>query len=552
MIELKPLILQYLWYVEAATLATAIVITISSIDDVFIDVYYWFMRLRGSIGVNIADVPAAADINEMPERPFAVMVPAWKEHDVIFSMLSTNSRLVIYDQAHYFVGAYQNDPLTQDEVRKAQALYRNIHLVIVPRDGPTSKADCLNEIIAAIFQHEAKAGFEFGGIVMHDSEDMIHPHELKAFNVLVNKFDFIQLPVFSFARPLRSMVTGIYLDEFAEVHTKDLQVRQSLSGVIPCAGVSACFSREAMARLVAFNNGEAFRTSTMTEDYDIAFRISELGLKSAFVSYPTFYTIDVDLATERPAVFRKKDFPVSTREYFPSEFRAAFRQRARWQLGIVFQGIKELGWKGSLATKYFLARDRKGIVTAPTVMMGYFVSLNLLAIAAYLGWYFPQEEMQFTLLASPLVADLFLLNLGFLVWRLVHRLIFTWRIYDWRQALMSVPRLAVSNFVNFFATARAVRIYGMHLITGKALVWDKTSHSYPVPIVPADYGFLPDGTPAASAAAQPPVRPMPQQVRSSEMPIRPLQQKPAASIAPMPLQPTQPRTARHKEPVPAK
>ena len=109
MIELKPLILQYMWYVEAATLATAIVITISSIDDVFIDIYYWFMRVRGSIGVNIADVPAAADINEMPERPFAVMVPAWKEHDVIFSMLSSNSRLLRYEQAHYFVGVYLND-----------------------------------------------------------------------------------------------------------------------------------------------------------------------------------------------------------------------------------------------------------------------------------------------------------------------------------------------------------------------------------------------------------------------------------------------------------
>jgi hypothetical protein len=159
--------------------------------------------------------------------------------------------------------------------------------------------------------------------------------------------------------------------------------------------------------------------------------------------------------------------------------------------------------------------------------------------------------MQFSLLSSPMAADLFLLNLGFLVWRLAHRMIFTWRIYDSRQALMSVPRLVVSNFVNFFATARAVRIYGMHLITGKALVWDKTSHSYPVPIVPADYGFLPDGTPAA-AAAQPLVRPMPQQVRPSEVPIRPLQQPPAASIAPMPLQPTQTRAARHKDAVPAK
>ena len=45
---------------------------------------------------------------------------------------------------------------------------------------------------------------------------------------------------------------------------------------------------------------------------------------------------------------------------------------------------------------------------------------------------------------------------------------------------MAAPRLVVGNFVNFFATWRAVRIYFGHRISGNALVWDKTSHSYPV------------------------------------------------------------------------
>src|SRR5215468_8009349 len=140
MIEIKPFVLQYLWYVEAATIVTAVLIALSSFDDVFVDIYYWMMKLRGSIGVNIANIPPASEINAIPERPFAFIVPAWKEQDVIFSMLSTNSRLVVYEEAYYFVGAYQNDEATQLEVRKAQQLYKNIQLVIVPRDGPTSKA----------------------------------------------------------------------------------------------------------------------------------------------------------------------------------------------------------------------------------------------------------------------------------------------------------------------------------------------------------------------------------------------------------------------------
>ncbi len=53
-------------------------------------------------------------------------------------------------------------------------------------------------------------------------------------------------------------------------------------------------------------------------------------------------------------------------------------------------------------------------------------------------------------------------------------------IYNLRHALMAAPRLVVGNFVNFFATWRAVRIYAGHRFSGRPLVWDKTSHSYPV------------------------------------------------------------------------
>jgi adsorption protein B len=71
-------------------------------------------------------------------------------------------------------------------------------------------------------------------------------------------------------------------------------------------------------------------------------------------------------------------------------------------------------------------------------------------------------------------------NIIFLTWRLVHRVIFTTRIFDWRQGLMAAPRLIVSNFVNFFAAVRATRIYIDHRITGRPLVWDKTTHTYPI------------------------------------------------------------------------
>lgn len=265
-------LLEYRYLIEILAIVIAILTAVSSIDDMLVDLSYWWLKLLGRQDAKDREFTRrAGEAAQLPERPFAIMVPAWKEHDVIFSMVATNSRLLAYDNYHYFIGVYQNDAPTIKEVRRAQALFPNVHMVTVPRDGPTSKADCLNEVLAAILDHEARSKIPFAGITLHDAEDFIHPHELKVFNSLIDDFDFVQLPVFSFTQKLRDLVGGIYMDEFAEVHTKDLLVRNHLSGLIPCAGVSACFSREAIYRLAESNHGEVFRTSCFTEDYESRF-----------------------------------------------------------------------------------------------------------------------------------------------------------------------------------------------------------------------------------------------------------------------------------------
>lgn len=498
------ILFQYLYFIEIVMVIAGVIIAISSIDDLFVDILYWTSRLLGTANARSTELPNIEVLEQLPERPFAIMIPCWKEHEVIFSMLSSNSRLLRYGQAHYFVGVYLNDPLTQDEVRKAQALYPNIHMVLVPHDGPTSKADCLNQTISEIFLFEAEHGIEFAGVVMHDSEDLIHPLELKLFNKLVDIYDFVQLPVYSFSRPILSLVAGLYMDEFAEMHTKDLEVRQRISGVIPCAGVSACFNREAILHLTDQYRGEAFRTSSFTEDYDIAFRVSELGLKSAFITYPTSYSLDIDIDTNNPGILHRS-LPVATREFFPSGLEAAYRQRARWLLGIAFQGAREHGWKGSLGTKYFLMRDRKGVITSPAVMLAYFALANLTVFELYRAFFDPERVFTYTLLSTTWAEWLFFATFTFLVWRLVNRMVFTGMIYNLRHALMAAPRLILGNFVNFFATWRAVRIYASHRFSGTALVWDKTSHSYPIhmgdvslPTVTTDVS-LPTVTTAATA-----------------------------------------------------
>jgi bacteriophage N4 adsorption protein B len=477
---LTSLVLAWRYWIEILVIVIAVLTAVSSIDDIFVDSYYWLLKLlRHKDRRDNALANAVSATLTVAERPIAIMVPAWKEHEVIFSMLAANSRLLAYGNYAFFVGVYQNDAPSIAEVERAQRVYANVHMVVVPRDGPTSKADCLNEIILEIFRHEAEHDIRFAGIALHDAEDFIHPHELKVFNSLIGKFDFIQLPVFSFSQPIGETVGGIYMDEFAEVHSKDLVVREHISGIIPCAGVAACFSRATIVALHENNRGETFRTSSFTEDYDIALQMHALGLTTTFVWCPVQYTIDLNKETREP-VYVQKRLPIATREFFPSELRAAYRQRARWMVGIVFQGLEAHGWRGRPGTKYFLARDRKGIVTGPTVMLGYFALANLVLTGLYLAYSTPQGFFDYVLLSKPVVVDLLLLNLVFLVWRLVHRTIFCYQIYGWRHGLMAAPRLVVANFVNFFASMRAIRIYCEHRITGKPLVWDKTTHHYPV------------------------------------------------------------------------
>jgi adsorption protein B len=99
---------QYLYVIEILMLIAGVIIAISSLDDLFVDLLYWTSRLLRTSSAKSKELPPIETLEQLPERPFAIMIPCWKEHEVIFSMLSSNSRLLRYGKAHYFVGVYLN------------------------------------------------------------------------------------------------------------------------------------------------------------------------------------------------------------------------------------------------------------------------------------------------------------------------------------------------------------------------------------------------------------------------------------------------------------
>jgi adsorption protein B len=486
MIDLLLTLATYQRVVELLAVGIMVLILLSSLDDLFVDIWYWLRQMYRWFWVRSRFPRLTAEaLDAKPERPIAIMVPAWKESEVILAMLTTSKALIRYSNYHFFVGVYQNDAETIAEVQLAMARFPNVSMSVVPRDGPTSKADCLNVVLADILAYEGRTGIPFLGIALHDSEDVIHPYELKLFNYLLDRMDLIQLPVFSFPRGLHELVAGTYMDEFAEWHSKDLVVRESMTGVVPCAGVSACFSHRAIDALRLGRSGEVFSTTSLTEDYDIAFRLAKMGMREIFVSFPISMAVEA-VGPDGMPVITRRNMPVATREFFPEEFRAAYRQRARWLLGIVFQGWTQHGWEGNLGAKYFFLRDRKGLITAPGAILAYFVMFGLL-VRHGLFLLFPETmRPPYALFDSEIFRTLLWVNLILLGNRLAQRTYFTARIYGLRQGLMAGPRMIVSNLLNFFATLRAAIIFARHKATGKPIVWDKTTHSYPFEIRPVE------------------------------------------------------------------
>ena len=490
-ILLGKILLEYRVALETLAVAVGVIILLSSIDDLVIDVYYWLRRLQRGILIRVRYPPLPVErLMEKPEGAIAIMVPAWKESDVIASMLTTNIGLLKYSNYHFFVGVYANDPDTAREVAKVSAAHPNVHAVMLPHGGPTCKADCLNTVIAGIHHYERENDMAFIGIAMHDAEDVIHPLELKFFNYLIDRKDLIQLPIFSLRCKPTALVAGTYMDEFAEWHSKDLVVRESFTRTVPCAGVAACFSRRAITALAAETGGEPFNTRTLTEDYDIAFRLKKLGMKEVFIRFTVPYFVDTKSDGGLEVVHRRA--PIAAREYFPSAFIASYRQRARWILGIAFHGWITMGWRGSMSTKYFLLRDRKTLITSPANMLAVFLLANFIGVEALLNDLLRVPRVPTIFESSPTMGLLFLVNLLFLANRIFHRVYFTTMIYGGLHGAIAIPRLFISNLINFFAAARAIALFVDWRLTGRKIVWDKTAHSYPTSHASAKSAVLPD------------------------------------------------------------
>lgn len=462
---------------------TAVCFLISGLDDAFVDLYYYAWKLYRWLFVVRKYTPLSEDdLRKVEEKPIAIMVPAWQEHAVIARMLEHTLRTVDYDNYEIFVGTYPNDEATMMAVASVQDHNPRVHRIVCPHEGPTNKADCLNWVTEGIRLYEKTANKQFEIFVMHDSEDIVHPLTLKSMNYLIPRFDMVQLPVTPLEMPWKSFTAGTYLDEFAEFHGKDLLVRERIARMIPSAGVGTGFSRQGFDELASKTHNQLFNVETLTEDYDIGFRLKDLDRRSIILQFQIerAQVVQTGLFRKREKVKRVREW-VTTREFFPVRFRDAVRQKSRWIVGIVFQGWRRLGWRGGWGMRYMLWRDRKALLGNFLNIAGYAIVFSMLGTYLYNAIANPVPPSYFPLLVRKgtwvwyvVWADTILMCHRFL-----QRAVAVWRFAGWGQAVLSIPRLFWGNVLNFAAVTRASWQFLKWMWTGRTIAWAKTDHAFP-------------------------------------------------------------------------
>jgi adsorption protein B len=287
------------------------------------------------------------------------------------------------------------------------------------------------------------------------------------------------LPVFSLPRKWYEFIGDGYGDDFAEWCFKEMVVRESLTDVVPGCGVATFYSRFVINKLSALHGGVPFNTNTLTEDYDLSFRLRDMGCrKQIFVRFPITETVRQTNFFSGKLEEKRVPRLIAVHEYFPNNFRAAYRQRARWVLGVAFQGWQQLGWKGNWARKYLFFRDRKSVISPFVSWTAYILLLNILVLLA-IKWS-GVDFVRFPELAVPdsWVYEVVMINFYLFLNRIAHRMFFVWKLQGINAVFLVIPHMIIGNVINFFAVSRAWKLFIVHLWTGKKIGWDKTAHSF--------------------------------------------------------------------------
>jgi adsorption protein B len=428
-----------------AMLLLSLLINLCSLEDALIDVI--------AFSISRFSLPLLRSSQvEIPS--IGVFVANWHEEDVLEKMVEGNLARIAAPSVRLYLGVYPNDTATLDiATALAERHPDRVRVVVNSLAGPTSKGQMLNEMFSQVYTSAERPDM----VVLHDSEDIIDPRTFEIYARYAKEHDFIQVPVFSLESTDRSMVAAIYMDEFAERHTREMIVRNALGATVPSAGVGTCLTRRLIEHFVR-TRGHVLISGCVTEDYILGVEAKRAGFKAAFAAVSADEVRGLDY--------------VATREFFPKTLAASIKQKTRWVYGINFEATRKLGWAGDAWDRYFFVRDRKGAITnfLPMVSLVFMVLILLEVVDPSAT----SPELQNLLALSITV------NFGFLLLRYVMRVAACHQVYGFWDPIGILLRWPVGLYVNMASVWRAWKIYlGESHFATRPIAWSKTAHEIP-------------------------------------------------------------------------
>lgn len=425
---------------------------IGAADELAMDIAWVRLRLAGR--ARTLRIEAAAYEGEPLLGHAAMLIPAWREERVIATTIAHALAVWPQRELRIYAGFYRNDSATAAAIIAGAGGDPRVRPVVHDRDGPTTKADCLNCLYAAMEADERRSGVPFRMVLLHDAEDMVDPAALALLDVALEQADFVQLPVLPEPQRESRWIGSHYCEEFAEAHGKAMVVRSALSASLPAAGVGCAFRRQLLGTIARRIGGTGpFSVDSLTEDYELGMKIKAAGGRSWF------------LRARRP-----DGRLVATRACFPPTWPEAVVQKSRWIHGIALQGWDRLGWSGGIAERWMRLRDRRGPLSALVLFAAYLllVIAGILWLAGHLGFVRPWQP-------SNLLAPILWINLASFAWRAAVRFAFTAREYGALEGLRALLRLPHANIIAIMSARRAIFAYVATLF-GARIRWDKTHH----------------------------------------------------------------------------
>jgi len=470
-------------------IALTAIYCVRGLDYLFLD-FLHLIRSAGRLllGVNLSVLRAGSGRITVEKR-IAILLPSWRNPQVIRRTVHLLHHLSQYERFHVFVGVHKNDEPTRRAMREAAEAYPQLEPLSLPLPSPASRVDTLNHIYAAILDYERERGVTFDLFLMLRAGDVLHPQALNLVNEAAETAHLVQLPQQVLARARCHLAAGVLMDEWAERYGRELPVRAGLSSFLPAAESGYAVTREAAQWLCSRNYEKLFPQAPVPNGHLMGAELRSLRGRKRVIRTRRDATTPYTLAPVGPHMLRTRATPVAVYREVRAGLRMAVRDRARWLLGLAYAGSR-WGGRGGPASFYLWLRDGCARVYGYTylplyALLGYgaFTAFRALRDPAFT----PRPPVQ----PGEPYFPLLLSALGLLGWRAISRAVYVGRAYGMAQGALTVVRRPLFHLTSFAACVLAGHW------------WRRARRGAPVAERHDDLLTFPDTTLAAAAAPGP-------------------------------------------------